>query len=64
MFKDIIEALNKLNYIVTIQENNYIVREIGGGLKNFEKVLASIPCMDDKKEKKLLQCYFELLGVK
>lgn len=58
-FKDVINSLKKVNCIVTLEQNNYIVREV-----NLDKIVAEISCLDDKKENKLLQCYYKLAGVK
>lgn len=58
MFKDIIKSLQKVNCKVTLEQNNYIVREI-----NLDKIIMEVSCLDNKKEKKLLQCFYKLAGV-
>ena len=59
MFKDVIKALTKVGCKVTLESNNYIVKEI-----DLDNIVAEIPCLDEKKEYKLLQCYYKLAGVK
>ncbi|MCQ4925058.1 hypothetical protein NE686_18295 [Tissierella carlieri] len=58
-FRDIINSLMKVNCKVTLEQNNYIVRQI-----NLDKIIMEISCLDNEKEQKLMRCYHNLAGVK
>lgn len=57
MFKKLIKSLSKENYIVTIEDGNYIVKE-----KNTGKDYFSFSCKEKNKENLLLGCYCSILG--
>lgn len=57
MFKKLIESLGKMDYMVTIESGNYIVRE-----KDTGKDYLSFSVGSKDKENLLIRCYSELLG--
>lgn len=58
-FKWCLKKLREKNCVVAINDGNYIVKEV-----DLNKIYAKIPCTDPKKERKLLDCYYELRGAK
>ena len=59
MFKNLIKSLGKLNYAVTIEEGDYIIKEKETGKDYF-----SFPCKSKNKETILTKCYCNLLAGK
>lgn len=55
MFKYLLKNLKKLNYIVVLEGNNYVIKEQTG------KVFAETSCFNKNKENWLLKCYTNLL---
>lgn len=58
-FKWCLRKLKEIGCVVSIDNGSYIVKEV-----DLDKIYAKIPCTDPKKERKLLDCYYELRGAK
>lgn len=56
-FKECLKKLKEHNCIVTIENSNYVIREV-----DLDKILGEIPISDPRKEKKLIDFIYGLKG--
>jgi hypothetical protein len=59
LFRNCLKRLEEVNCAVIVRDGHYMVQKQE---QDLNKIITKISCADPQKEKKLLDCYYELRG--